>query len=164
MTSLYSSSSDTACLIQSPPGSTAGHDLLADPRPEWRAEAENLAGALEGGHQGVDFRLSIVQVEARPGGRRQVELLVQNLATVVASADGDALVVEHRADVVGVEAAEIERDDATPPGWVARAVERHVRQLPQALEGVGDQLALVLADGRHADRLEVLDGRAKRDH
>ena len=82
---------------------------------------------------------------------------------MVAGAHADAVAAEDLGDVVRVGDVERERDHRAAAVGVARAVERDARHLGQALERVGDEVALVGADGVHAQLGEEVDGGAQAD-
>ena len=105
-----------------------------------------------------------VDVERRAGRGREVEPLVERHRAVVAGADRDPVAVEDLGHVVRVDARQVERDDAAAQVRVERAVQLDARDLArQDLERVGHELALVLADGVHAELHEVLRRDAQPD-
>ncbi len=63
----------------------------------------------------------------------------------MAGADRDAFHVEHLRDVVRVDVAEVERDDARAPVG-RRPVQLDARHVGEPLERVGGELVLVLLD------------------
>ena len=83
---------------------------------------------------------------------------MQRPRAVVADPDGDALVVEHLADVVGVHPLDVEGDRADPVGGVGRADDPHPRPLRQAGEQPLGEGVLVGRDAVHAQLAEVVDG------
>src|SRR3954454_9520089 len=123
---------------------------------------KHLTDGVEAVDELVDLLGDRVEVEARPIGSRDAELLHQRLAAVVAGADRNALQVEDLRDVVRMDVLEVERDDAgaTIGG---RAVEPDARHLRQAAERVGGELVLVRLDRVEPDSLEIVDRRAEAD-
>ena len=89
-----------------------------------RQMCEELLGLGERLDEHVDVGLVVVDVERRPAGGRHAELAHQRLGAVVAGAHADGVLVEHLADVVGVDAVEQERDRAAAHVDVERAVDR----------------------------------------
>ena len=63
-------------------------------------------------HQGIDLVRRVVEGEGRSDGGRDAEPLHHRLRAVVSRPYGDALVVEHRAHVVRVNALQHEREHA----------------------------------------------------
>ena len=117
-------------------------------------EPEDIGGAVERIGQRVDVGAVVVEVEARPGGRRCTPSDPhQRLGAVVAGADAHVALVEHLADVVGVDVAEGEAEHAAAHLDVVGAVDRDVVAvaLVERVEGVAGELHLVPADLGHAE-------------
>jgi hypothetical protein len=76
-------------------------------------------------------------------------------------ADRDALAIDDRSDVVRVDAVEHERQDARLAA--RRSDEAETVDGGERLGSVLEQVLLVLANPRKADRLDVVDRHAKRD-
>src|SRR5213080_5134099 len=95
--------------------------------------AENLARLVHALDEPLDLLRHRVQVEAGPVGRGHAEPGHQGLAAVMARADRDSLRVEHLRHVVGVDALDVEGDDACAP-LRRRAVQLHARDLCETLE------------------------------
>src|SRR5438046_6205533 len=72
---------------------------------------EHLTDGVQPVDELVDLLEDRVEVEARPVGSRNAELLHQRLAAMVPRPDRDALEVEDLRDVVRVDVFEIEGDD-----------------------------------------------------
>src|SRR5215469_7657417 len=66
--------------------------------------------------QRVDLVEGVVQVERGPGAGLDAERPVQRPGAVVPGPDGDAVLVEHLADVVRVHAVDLEGDRGAPAG------------------------------------------------
>ena len=77
-----------------------------------RVRTEDVGGAVERIGQSVDVVAVVVEVEAGAGGGVDAEQAHQRLGAVVAGADADVALVEHLADVVGVDVAEREAEHA----------------------------------------------------
>ncbi len=75
---------------------------------------------------------------------------------VVAGTDGDTVIVQHLGGVMGVNAVDREGDHPAPPLGL-RSVDGDTGHLAQSIEGIADQLALMLVDGRNADLLQEVD-------
>ena len=73
---------------------------------------EEVGGGVEGVDEGVDVVGVVVDVEAGPAGGPDAEHPHERLGAVVAGPDAHVGLVEHLADVVGVEVAEGERQRA----------------------------------------------------
>ncbi len=74
--------------------------------------SKNFNHFLNSLRQLVDFFARVVKSERRPRRRGNVEELHHGLGTVMSGADGDALLVEDRADVVRVDVFDGERQHA----------------------------------------------------
>ncbi len=111
----------------------------------------------------VDFVLSVVDVEAGPGRRRDIEDSHERTCAVMPGANTDAVLVEDRLEIVRVDVAECEADGAAADIRVEGAVDRQAVDGGQPFEGVSGDLDLVLADFLHADRREVVDSRSEPD-
>src|SRR5918997_1841687 len=99
---------------------------------------EDAVGDPEGGDQAIDVGFRVVDVEAGSGGGDHAEAGHQGLGAVVASPDGDVLLVEDAGDVVGVDVVQGEGDDTAAVRRVRGAVDRDAGYLGQPLEGVAD--------------------------
>ena len=69
---------------------------------------EEVYGGAKGVDEGVDVGGGVVKVEARAGGAGNAEVAVEGLRAVVTAAAGDAGLVEEGAEVVGVDAVDVE--------------------------------------------------------
>src|SRR5437763_378748 len=67
---------------------------------------------MEAGNERVDFAESVVEGERSAGGGGYVEEIHHGLGAVMAGADGNALAVEQRADIVRVYAFHDEGENA----------------------------------------------------
>src|SRR3954447_11617346 len=79
-------------------GASSSGDGSASPRSARRADpsaVEDALDFLQARGEGIDVFAGRVDVEAGPGGRRQVEALVEWHRAVMARADGDAIAVQH---------------------------------------------------------------------
>ena len=79
----------------------------------------------------------------------------------MADPDGDALVVEHLADVVGVHAVDDERHGAAAVDGSAGPTTRTHGRCGEPGEQALGQRVLVGGDAVHAELAEVVDGRAE---
>ncbi len=106
----------------------------------------------EGVHEGVDVGFVVVHVQRRPRRRRHPEPPHEGLGAVVSGADADPALVEHLREVVRVNALVGEGDHPAAHGQVVGAVDRDAVAvaLTEAVDGVGRQRHLVLADRVHA--------------
>ena len=77
-----------------------------------RAHREHLHDLPQAGHQRVDLLPGVVEGEGGARRGRDAEAVHHRLRAVMPRADRDPLVVEDRADVVGVDAVEDEGEDA----------------------------------------------------
>src|SRR6478609_1572448 len=123
--------------------------------------AEEVADVVEAVDQRVHLAGRGVQVERRPGGRRNSVPQADRPRAVVADPDRDALLVEDLADVVRVDVTEREGDRRAAVDGRARADDPQIGHLVQALDGVGGDRVLVRGDLVHADRRQVVDGGAE---
>src|SRR5438067_1096744 len=110
----------------------------------------------------VDLLLHRVEIEARAVRRGDAELLHQRLAAMMSRADRDSLHVEDLRDVVGMDAVDVERDDAGA-ALRGRAVQGDARHLAQPSERVCGQLVLVRLDRVEADARQIVDRGAESD-
>ena len=69
---------------------------------------EEVYGGAKGVDEGVDVGGGVVKVEAGAGGAGNAEVAVEGLRAVVTAAAGDAGLVEEGAEVVGVDAVDVE--------------------------------------------------------
>src|SRR5690606_38659207 len=130
--------------------------------PAWLSE--HLPDMVEAAHQSVDLASGVVQVERRTRGRGYSEPQVERACAVVADAYGDAeRVVQDLTDIVRVDALQREGYGTAPHLEVAGTDDTQAGDLRQRVQGVGGQLPLVRLDGGHADRGQVVDGRAEAD-
>src|SRR5438874_1936666 len=91
-----------------------GFDLIE--RAAKRLVAEHRAlepGGTDLGDEGIDVLARRVDVEAGAGRCREVEALVERHRAVVARPDGDARPIKDLGDIVGMDARQVERHDAT---------------------------------------------------
>src|SRR5207247_606794 len=114
-------------------------------------------------YQSVYLCLCIVDVEAGAGGGDAIEAAHQGLGAVVAGADGDAERVQVLTEVVRVDVAVVEGDDPGALVGVGWAIDRHLGQRADAIEGVGDDLFLPRAHVVHAQSFEIVDGGSEGD-
>src|SRR5262245_14010778 len=92
--------------------------------------AEDIAGAVECVDEGVGIGRVVVDVATGTRGGRRAEQTHQRLGTVVTGANAHVVLVEHLADVVGVNAAESEADGGAAGFDVGRPVDRDVVAMP----------------------------------
>ena len=69
-------------------------------------------GGIQGWPKLLDFGEGVVEIEAGPGGRPQVVVLVQGHGTMMPGANSNAGAVEDFGQVVGVDLVERETDDS----------------------------------------------------
>src|SRR3990170_8066179 len=84
----------------------------------WRKEQP--LRRLDALDQGVELLSCIVHVEAGPAGGDHVQAAHQRLRAVMAGADGHAVAVQDGAEVVGVDALQVEGHHTAPPGRALR--------------------------------------------
>ena len=85
----------------------------------------------------------------------------QRLGAMVAGADGNALAVQQRGDVVSVDAVHGEGDDAAPV--LGGAENAQALDAGQDVQGVVGQSPFMRGNGVEADCLDVIDGGAEAD-
>jgi len=115
--------------------------------------SEHLGGAAEGGEEGIDVGLGVVEGEGDADGAGDAEALHEGLGTMVAGADGDALMVEQDADIGGVGVAEVEGDERR-----RLAVDMDIGEGAEAVEGAADERLLVGGNGGEAEGTDVVEG------
>src|SRR3954447_18077565 len=97
-------------------------------------QLEVATGVFQALDQRVDLGRCRVEVRRQPGRALHPEAGVSGLGAVVAGPHRDPPGVQHRGDVVGVHALELEGDRAPTPGRVERAEDGQARDGLQALE------------------------------
>jgi len=103
--------------------------------------------------------VGVVETQRRPHGALHAKATQDRLSTVVASADGDSLLIESRPHRLGSLPIEQEREDA---GLVIRTTEQpQAGNGEQQRRGIGQQILLRPLDRMHADPLHVLQGRGQ---
>src|SRR3990167_7052814 len=107
-----------------------------------RDTVEDLLGVDEGAGEGVHLVRVIVDVEAGAGGAGHPQCAHERLAAVVPGPHGDPLGIQQLAEVVRVQAADVEGDDAAPQRGVPRAVDDEIFHRAEDLQGVGGQRLL----------------------
>ena len=131
-------------------------------RDDWkvvsRRLAEHGADAGEGGEEGIDVGLGVVEGEGGTDGAGDAEAIHERLGTVVTRADGDAEVVEERAHVAGVSALEVEGDERG-----GRTIDGKARQRAEAIEGTMHKSGLVSANGVHTQSSDIVEGTSRGD-
>src|SRR5204863_509628 len=103
----------------------------------------------------------VVKRERSAGGGGDVEKLHHRLRAMVAGADGDALLVEYRADVVRMNALDSERQNAR----LVRggADDLHAGNVCETRSRVFEKLVLISGRDFEIYRVYVIDRRAKAD-
>ena len=137
--------------------------MLIPQRATSRAWAEKLFRFAERLDEHIHFVARVVEIKAGAGRRVDAEFLVQRHRAMVAGADGDAVLVEKRGEIVRVNVAEGERHQAAAFFHVERAVEDDLDEVLEAVDGVLGDLLFVLADFVQADALQVIDRDAEAD-
>jgi len=125
---------------------------------ETELPTEQFSRVVDGLDKRVDFVGRVIDVEGCPGRRGDAEFVVQRLGTVVAGPDSNGGVVEHLREVVGVDALDVERHQATTLFAGGRAVDLDIVELREPVECVLCEFVLVALDALHPDVVEVLDG------
>src|SRR6267143_6572165 len=132
---------------------------------KWRKglgrNSEQFARLAHRGDQSIDVIDVIVDVEGRARGRRHAQATHQGLRAVVAGPNTDAVAVQDRRQVVGVNVTVRERHDAG--SVVARSIDRDALDLRQALDSQAGELLLVRGDLVQSQLLEIGDGGAEPD-
>src|SRR3954452_12844065 len=128
-----------------------------------RPSAEEVPYVLQPLDQCVDLGRRGVQIERRSRGRGNSVPEADGPRAVVTDTDRDALFVEDLAHVVRVDVAEREGDRRAPVLGRGGADDPEAGDLRQALDRVLGERVLVGEDLVHADRLEIVDGRAQTD-
>src|SRR5438093_1688998 len=121
-----------------------------------RWNAEKLSGLAHCGDEGVDVVDVIIDVEGCARGRRDAQATHQRLSAVVAGPNTDAVLVQDRRQVVRMNVAVCERNDA---GTVAlRSIDRDALDLRQAFDRQARELVRVRRRLAAAELLAVADG------
>ena len=105
-------------------------------------------------------RSVVIKREGRPHGAGDAEARHQRLAAMVAGADGDAHLVHQRAEIVVVDALDIEGKRARPVG---RAVETDPGNRRQRVGGGADEALFMLLDRAQADAVHEIEGGSEGD-
>src|SRR5262249_28447072 len=134
-----------------------GPDVLTATLLERRAQPGD--GCQEPRH----FVRSVEDREGGPRGADDAEPAHERHGAMMAGADGDALGVEQRGDVVRVQALDGERHHGPAVDGHGRAVHRDPGDSSKALERLARERPLVLADSLHAELLQVFDRRSQPD-
>src|SRR5688500_18437778 len=121
--------------------------------------AEDALRGADGIGQASDIVEVVVHVEAAAGRGRKVVAVHHRLGAMVDGAHGEAVLVQDRRHVARMNAVE---DEAEHAGVLVRRMGPEqpktvdlAERRPRALE----EQAFVRADVRHADSVEILDGR-----
>src|SRR5690606_1952755 len=123
--------------------------------------AEELAHLVETFDQAVDLLARVVEGEGRAHGRRDAETIHHRLSAMMTRAHGDAFVVEDRPDIVGMDIAEDETEDAR---LLARGADQaQAFDLFEARRAVGEEIGSVARDPIEADLAHVAERGAAPD-
>ena len=117
---------------------------------------EEVYGGAKGVDEGVDVGGGVVKVEAGAGGAGNAEVAVEGLRAVVTAAAGDAGLVEEGAEVVGVDAVDVEGAEGGAAARGGRAVNGHLGEGGELLVEVSADLDLVVVNAVHANVGEVI--------
>src|SRR5262249_21877105 len=123
--------------------------------------SEHLLHLVNPSHQGVDLLARVVEGKGCAGGGWDAEAFHERLCAVMAGADGDALFVQDRADIVRMNAVEDEGD--SPGALLGRADQANARNRGELLGRVFEQALLMSMNGVDAKGLDVVDGGAQTD-
>src|SRR5215472_4148969 len=144
MISWYMDSSCTVFLCSLAPSRPASY------RPEELPYPDYSVG------ERVDLFVGVVQVKACPGGGLDAERPMQRPGAVVPGAHRHAPIVEHLADVMRVHAIQDERDRAAPVPRLGGPDDSQAVDLPEGVQGAGEQHLLVRPDRVEPDLGEVI--------
>ena len=109
----------------------------------------------------INFFSRVIKRERRAGRRRHVKELHHRLCTMMAGTDGDALLVEDRADVVRVNVLDRKRQNAR--FFAAVPMICDARDIGQTLGRIFEQVVFVRRGGFKIDRIYIIDRRSKPD-
>src|SRR6266516_1029509 len=126
-----------------------------------RGNAEQLPSFAHSSHESVNVVDVIIDVEGRPRGRRHAQPAHQRLRAMMASANTDTVLVQDGCQVVRVNVAVCEWNDAG--AVTARSVDRDTFDLGEPLDRQAGELLLVLGHLVHSQLLEIGDSGAQPD-
>ena len=124
---------------------------------------EEVYGGAKGVDEGVDVGGGVVKVEAGAGGAGNAEIAVEGLRAVMTAAARDAGLVKEGAEVVGVDAVDVEGAEGGAAARRGRAVNGHLGKGGELLVEIGADLDLVVVDAVHVDFGEVIARLAEGD-
>ena len=124
---------------------------------------EKLDDFAQGGGEGGDVGLGVVEVKTRAGGAGEAELFHQRHVAMVSAAQGDALLVGDGDDVVGVYVVEGKTHHTGARCTGGRAEHSEAGKLVERGAGERTEVVVVGADGGAADGVDVIAGGGEGD-
>ena len=112
---------------------------------------------MDGPHQGIHFLFCIIKGPRRPRGGRHSEALHHRHGAVMACADRDPLLIQDRADVMGVNAVKDERQDAG--FFFSRSDDPQPLKRREGLSRISEQSLLVSGYRLQPDSTQIVNRR-----
>src|SRR5579863_9971159 len=125
-------------------------------------DLEDALGLLDAGDERIDLFRRVIDVEAGTGSGGYPKFFHERLIAVMTCPHADAFAVQNAREIVRVDVADGQRDDA---GTVrdARAIDRDVAQPRQLIERDDGELVLVDCYPIHPHAIEIIDRSTQAD-